>query len=34
MTTVVSERSLEDAIECGLLRNCPDACPGDARSAR
>jgi len=34
MTTVVSERSLEDAIECGLLRNGPDACPGDARSTR
>ncbi len=34
----VSERSFEDAIECGLLRYGPDACPGDseagARQAR
>jgi hypothetical protein len=26
----IAERSFEEAIECGLLRDGPDACPGDA----
>ena len=32
--TVVSERKFEEAIECGLLQNGPDACPGDATVVR
>lgn len=30
MTATVSERSLEEAIECALLRGGPDACEGEA----
>jgi hypothetical protein len=30
MTVEVSERSLEEAIECGLLQHGPDACAEDA----
>jgi type I restriction enzyme R subunit len=30
MSPEVSERSFEEAIECGLLQRGPDACPGDA----
>src|SRR5574341_1237147 len=30
----VSERSFEDAIECGLLQHGPDACAGDATAVR
>jgi type I restriction enzyme R subunit len=30
----ISERSFEDAIECGLLRNGPDACEGEAATVR
>lgn len=30
----VSERSFEKTIECGLLRNGPDACPGEASEVR
>jgi type I restriction enzyme R subunit len=30
----VSERSFEDAIECGLLQHGPDACPGDPTALR
>jgi type I restriction enzyme R subunit len=34
MSVDVSERSFEEAIECGLLRGGPDACPGDATAVR
>ena len=34
MSRIVSERSFEDAIECALLRNGPDAYEGDVRAAR
>ncbi len=34
MSPDISERSFEDAIECGLLQHGPDACAGDATSAR
>ncbi len=34
MSIEVSERAFEEAIECGLLQNGPDACPGDATSVR
>jgi type I restriction enzyme R subunit len=34
MTVKIAERSFEDAIECGLLRYGPDACPGEARAIR
>ena len=30
MSPEVSERSFEEAIECGLLQDGPDACIGDA----
>ena len=30
----ISERSFEDAIECGLLQHGPDACAGDATAVR
>ena len=30
MNTEISERSFEEAIECGLLQHGPDACAGDA----
>jgi hypothetical protein len=30
MSPEISERSLEEAIECGLLQYGPDACGGDA----
>lgn len=33
MTVVVSERSFEEAIECALLKNGADECPGDARAS-
>ena len=34
MSPDVSERSFEEAIECGLLRYGPDACVGDATAVR
>lgn len=34
MSPDISERSLEAAIECALLRNGPDACAGDATGVR
>jgi len=34
MTGKISERAFEEAIECALLRNGPDACPGDATAVR
>jgi type I restriction enzyme R subunit len=34
MSVEVSERSLEEAIECGLLRHGPDACAEDATGLR
>jgi hypothetical protein len=34
MSPEVSERSFEEAIECGLLQHGPDACPGDGTSSR
>ena len=34
MSPDVSERSLEEAIECGLLQHGPDACAGDTPAAR
>ena len=34
MSPEVSERSFEDAIECGLLQHGPDACAGDATAVR
>jgi len=34
MTVKVSELKFEDSIECALLRNGPDACPGDATKVR
>ena len=34
MTPEVSERAFEDGIECALLRDGPDACPGDATAVR
>ena len=34
MTPEISERSFEEAIECGLLRHGPDACAGDASAFR
>ncbi|MGH9320521.1 MAG: type I restriction endonuclease subunit R, partial [Vicinamibacteria bacterium] len=34
MTTKVSERAFEEAIECALLEHGPDACSGDARAVR
>ncbi|MDQ7840817.1 MAG: type I restriction endonuclease [bacterium] len=34
MTGRVSERSFEEAIECGLLQHGPDACAGDASAVR
>lgn len=30
MSPEIAERAFEGAIECGLLRNGPDACAGDA----
>lgn len=30
MSPVIAERAFEDAIECGLLRDGPDSCAGDA----
>src|SRR2546427_1448177 len=32
MSLQISERSFEQAIECGLLQHGPDACAGDAQS--
>jgi type I restriction enzyme R subunit len=34
MSPEISERSFEEAIECGLLRHGPDACAGDAGVVR
>ena len=34
MTVEVSERKFEEAIECALLQNAPDACPGDPTALR
>ena len=34
MTVDVSERALEEAIECGLLQDGPDACPGYVSAVR
>ena len=34
MSSGISERAFEDAIECGLLQYGPDACPGTADSVR
>ena len=34
MSPEISERSLEEAIECGLLQHGPDACTGDATAGR
>lgn len=34
MSPNVSERSFEEAIECGLLQHGPDACVGDAPAIR
>jgi len=34
MSPQISERSLEEAIECGLLQYGPDACPGASDSVR
>ncbi len=34
MTVEVSERSFEDAVECALLRNGPDACEAEVRVTR
>jgi hypothetical protein len=34
MSPEVSERSFEEAIECGLLQNGPDACAGEPTSLR
>jgi hypothetical protein len=34
MSPEVSERSFEEAIECGLLQNGPDACAGDTTGLR
>ncbi len=30
MVVEISERKFEEAIECALIQNGPDACPGDA----
>src|SRR5205807_5928348 len=34
MSPEISERSFEEAIECGLLQHGPDACAGDASAIR
>ena len=34
MSPEISERSFEEAIECGLLQYGPDACVGDATAVR
>src|SRR5438093_3138591 len=34
MSPQISERSFEEAIECGLLQYGPDACPGEATAVR
>ena len=34
MSPEISERAFEEAIECALLQNGPDACPGDATVVR
>ena len=34
MSVEISERSFEEAIECGLLLHGPDACTGDATVVR
>jgi len=34
MSPEISERSFEEAIECGLLQHGPDACGGDAKVVR
>jgi type I restriction enzyme R subunit len=34
MSPEISERSFEEAIECGLLQHGPDACAGDAAAVR
>src|SRR6266480_2785592 len=34
MSPEISERSFEEAIECGLLQYGPDACPGASDSVR
>ncbi len=34
MRPEISERSFEEAIECGLLQGGPDACPGEAPAVR
>jgi hypothetical protein len=34
MSVRISERSFEEAIECGLLQHAPDACAGDAGIVR
>jgi len=34
MSPEISERSFEEAIECGLLQYGPDACAGEANAVR
>ena len=34
MSPEISERSFEEAIECGLLQYGPDVCVGDATAVR
>ena len=34
MSPEISERSFEEAIECGLLQHGPEACAGDAPAVR
>ena len=34
MSPDITERAFEEAIECALLQNGPDACPGDATAVR
>jgi len=34
MSPEISERSFEEAIECGLLQHGPDACADDTASVR
>lgn len=34
MTVKISERKFEETIECALLQNGPDACPGDTTAVR
>lgn len=34
MKLEISERAFEEAIECALLQNEPDACPGDSTAVQ